>query len=186
MRLENRVAVVTGGGRGIGKGIVLKLAEEGADIVIATKSVEPAGDVLKAVEQLGRRAALGLRAGKSQLASERRGTMRDAGLFGTALVRLRRARDENRRRDGDDAAGGGTVRAASGEATCAVRGAAGSRPAGGGDLAAPDEVDLNGRAQQAAHLRATSAAKWNGPCLDDVNVRGRTGDQARASPIGRA
>ena len=55
MTLANRIAVVTGGGRGIGAGIALKLAAEGADIVIATRSVEPAADIIRAIEQLGRK-----------------------------------------------------------------------------------------------------------------------------------
>jgi len=36
--LENRVAVVTGGGSGIGKGISLGLAGAGANIVVANRS----------------------------------------------------------------------------------------------------------------------------------------------------
>jgi NAD(P)-dependent dehydrogenase (short-subunit alcohol dehydrogenase family) len=53
MKLKDKVAIVTGGARGIGKGISLKLAEEGADIVIATTTLEPTYDVIKAIEALG-------------------------------------------------------------------------------------------------------------------------------------
>lgn len=35
MRLENKVAIVTGAGRGLGKGIAKKLAQEGANVVVA-------------------------------------------------------------------------------------------------------------------------------------------------------
>ena len=35
MRLKDQVAIVTGSGRGLGKGIAMKLAEEGAKVVIA-------------------------------------------------------------------------------------------------------------------------------------------------------
>src|SRR6188508_3511659 len=40
MLLKNRTAFITGASRGIGKAIALKLAREGANIVIAAKSVE--------------------------------------------------------------------------------------------------------------------------------------------------
>jgi citronellol/citronellal dehydrogenase len=40
MSFLNKTVIVTGGTRGIGKAIALKLAAEGANIVIAAKSVE--------------------------------------------------------------------------------------------------------------------------------------------------
>lgn len=56
MKLKDQIAIVTGGARGIGKGISLKLAEEGAHIVIATTTLEPAYEVIKEIEALGRKA----------------------------------------------------------------------------------------------------------------------------------
>lgn len=52
---ERRVAVVTGGARGIGRACALRIAEEGRDIVIA--DIEEAGvEVVKEVEALGQKA----------------------------------------------------------------------------------------------------------------------------------
>ena len=42
--LEKKVAVVTGGGQGIGRAICLALAEEGADIVVADIQAETADE----------------------------------------------------------------------------------------------------------------------------------------------
>ena len=55
--LEHRVAVVTGGGTGIGRGTALVLAEHGADIVLAGRRVELLEKVAGEIEALGRRAA---------------------------------------------------------------------------------------------------------------------------------
>lgn len=54
MLLENRVAIVTGGAKGIGKAISLKFAEEGCDIVVNAMHIEGARKVADAVKALGR------------------------------------------------------------------------------------------------------------------------------------
>ncbi|HKI98467.1 MAG TPA: 3-oxoacyl-[acyl-carrier-protein] reductase [bacterium] len=55
MNLQGRVALITGAGRGIGKGIALELAAAGADILFTNRS-KPLADATKAeIEALGRR-----------------------------------------------------------------------------------------------------------------------------------
>lgn len=54
-RLDNRVALVTGAGRGIGRGIALGLAAAGADIIFTNRSVELAQAVQGEIEALGRK-----------------------------------------------------------------------------------------------------------------------------------
>lgn len=56
MILKDKVAIVTGAGQGIGRGIALKLAEKGADVVVSDINMETAVRTAKEVESLGRRA----------------------------------------------------------------------------------------------------------------------------------
>jgi len=57
VRLENKVSLITGSSRGIGRGIALTYAREGSDVVInCSSSVEAAEEVASEVKALGRRA----------------------------------------------------------------------------------------------------------------------------------
>ena len=49
MKLENKVAIVTGGGKGIGAEICLKLAKEGAKIDIAEMDIKSGEDIKKKI-----------------------------------------------------------------------------------------------------------------------------------------
>lgn len=57
MNLENRLALVTGGGRGIGKGIALALAEDGADIAVNyVRDENAAAETVEEIRKMGRQA----------------------------------------------------------------------------------------------------------------------------------
>ena len=56
LSLEGKVALVTGGSRGLGRAMVLGLAKAGADVVIASRKLESCEQVAEDVRAMGRRA----------------------------------------------------------------------------------------------------------------------------------
>jgi NAD(P)-dependent dehydrogenase (short-subunit alcohol dehydrogenase family) len=55
MKLDDKVALVTGAGRGIGRAIALRLAEDGADVAINDVDERTATQVAEEVERKGLR-----------------------------------------------------------------------------------------------------------------------------------
>jgi 3-oxoacyl-[acyl-carrier protein] reductase len=56
-RLEGKAAVVTGGGRGIGRAVCLAFAREGADVIVNYASKDqPAQEVVRMIQEMGRKA----------------------------------------------------------------------------------------------------------------------------------
>ena len=55
MLLKDRVAIVTGGAKGIGRAISIKFAEEGCDVVVNALHIEGAQKVAEEIKAMGRR-----------------------------------------------------------------------------------------------------------------------------------
>jgi 7-alpha-hydroxysteroid dehydrogenase len=81
-RLDGKVAVVTGAGRGIGAATALALAEAGADVLISARTAEQLGEVAAQVEKLGQRAVV--------VAADLNDLDAVAALAGTAVEELGR------------------------------------------------------------------------------------------------
>jgi 3-oxoacyl-[acyl-carrier protein] reductase len=59
MRLQGKSAIVTGSGRGIGRAIAIKYAEEGADVLVNyTKRPDTANETAEEIRKLGRKAVV--------------------------------------------------------------------------------------------------------------------------------
>jgi 3-oxoacyl-[acyl-carrier protein] reductase len=54
--LENKIALVTGAGRGIGRAVALKLASQGADVICCSRTAQNAQQVATDVQAAGRKA----------------------------------------------------------------------------------------------------------------------------------
>ncbi|MBI4303066.1 MAG: 3-oxoacyl-[acyl-carrier-protein] reductase [Chloroflexi bacterium] len=56
MKLENKVALVTGSGQGIGRAIALKMADHGANVVVNARNIDMAKAVVAEIESRNRNA----------------------------------------------------------------------------------------------------------------------------------
>jgi 3-oxoacyl-[acyl-carrier protein] reductase len=90
MNFEGKVALVTGAARGIGEAIALKLAQEGADVVVADVDLEGAQRVAQEIEGLGRKAKA-IQADVSQREAVQRLVSEAVSLFGKVDILVNNA-----------------------------------------------------------------------------------------------
>lgn len=55
MRLDGKVGIVTGARKGIGEAVAKAMAQEGADLVLVSRSIKEEDEIVKAVKESGRR-----------------------------------------------------------------------------------------------------------------------------------
>src|SRR4051812_50104334 len=104
--LDGKVALVTGGGRGIGAAVALRLAEDGADIALTfQRNQERADDMVARIKAVGRR-ALAIPAGSADPAALVAAGGRGAGGIGRAGIPGKNARPVLLRPPGETGLGG--------------------------------------------------------------------------------
>ncbi|MGZ4142936.1 MAG: SDR family NAD(P)-dependent oxidoreductase [Actinomycetota bacterium] len=89
-RLDDRVAIVTGSGRGIGRATALRLAEEGARVVVNDLDAEPAQETAAEIEKNGGR-AISVAANILELDEARRVIDATIGEFGKLDILINNA-----------------------------------------------------------------------------------------------
>jgi 3-oxoacyl-[acyl-carrier protein] reductase len=90
LKLKDRVALITGGGQGLGKSIALAMAREGADIVICDINETTLPEAAKEIETLGRK-CLGIRCDISSSESVAEMYEQIVGQFGTLHILVNNA-----------------------------------------------------------------------------------------------
>jgi meso-butanediol dehydrogenase/(S,S)-butanediol dehydrogenase/diacetyl reductase len=90
MRLQGKVAIVTGAAMGLGRGISLCLAREGADVVVADIAMDAARKTAEEVKALGRK-ALAVEADVSQPADAEKVVKETINTFGKVDILVNNA-----------------------------------------------------------------------------------------------
>jgi len=90
-KLEGKVAVVTGGDQGIGRGIAIRLAQDGSDVALCyRKNTEGAQEVVGEIQRLGRK-AMAIQADVYQVADGQRFIKEAVANFGRMDVLVNNA-----------------------------------------------------------------------------------------------
>lgn len=90
MKLNDRIAIVTGAGQGIGKAIALRLANAGADVAIIDINLSAAEAAAREIEDVGRK-ALPLQADVSQAAAVNAAVAQVLSTFGRVDILVNNA-----------------------------------------------------------------------------------------------
>lgn len=90
MKLKDKVALITGGARGIGREIAITFAREGADIVVADVNLEATQKTAAEIEALGRK-ALALEMDVTDLAKVEAGVNKILDKFGKVDILINNA-----------------------------------------------------------------------------------------------
>ena len=95
MRLENKVALVTGGGSGIGEAAAVLFAREGAKVAVLGRTAEKLEETVKRIEEAGGQGAR-RRGGRRALRGHGAGGGRGGGEVGASRRGLRQRGDQRR------------------------------------------------------------------------------------------
>ena len=90
MRLDNKIAIITGAGRGIGKAVALRFAEEGAKVVVDDVNDANGAETVAAITEAGG-AALFVNADVSDAADAERLIAETVNVYGTVDILVNNA-----------------------------------------------------------------------------------------------
>lgn len=90
MRLQNKVAIITGGGTGIGRGCALQFTKEGARVVVSGRRIEPLQGVVSEIEHMGGK-ALAVAADVSKVEDVQKLVDQTIATFGTVDILVNNA-----------------------------------------------------------------------------------------------